>query len=161
MKNCIDTDYYILHDNKCILSCNNIKNTIVKQNFKLINDGKKEYFYECAYACKGDLRYREETEIICNNITTIKNCEEFNPDKPYLIKDTKECITENDKSNYSCFYKECFNKCEDIKKYYDYEIVIDNVNKICNCQNLWKIVDGKKYVWKKIFQYVMKVMQTY
>ena len=147
VKDCQETENFIHFDRKCVLSCD--QNTILKKSIKnILDNGEKEYFYECAYSCTGDFWYRDEADghIICNNDLEKKTCEDFVGSKPNLIKDTNECTA-------NClsykFHNECYNSCNDMKKYYDYEIIVDEEKKECNCKYLWKIVEGKKICMDK------------
>ena len=148
VKKCEDTEYYITQRGKCLSTCDSIPNTILKKTSKLLANGSSEIIYECG--CTTDLWYEDNTEdnteIHCNLDSSKKTCSSFVENKPYLIKDTKECVA-NCKGIYSySFNHECYHKCEDVRNYYNFDTIpsSDQSKMECECKNLWKMVDDKK-----------------
>jgi hypothetical protein len=143
VKKCHETEYYILHNGKCISSCQSIPNTIVQKSSKRLSDGSIESFYECV--CSTDLWYKDANGINCISDENKKTCVDLQVGKTYLIKETRECVEECPIDFKFSFNDECFYECNDIKNYYGYDVEIDNNNNNqCKCKNLWKLENGKK-----------------
>ena len=142
VENCTMNEYNIYSNitgkSECLSSCNNITNTIAKK----VENSEKSY-YECVCI---DLWYKDENDIIhCNTNETIKNCENFNPDKNKnnLIYETKECVNGCNSLYPYLFDGECFKTCEDVKSNYGFDV--DIIGKECKCKkNLWKKIGNKK-----------------
>ena len=140
VSNCSQTEYYITHQKKCISTCP--ENTIVQKTYVSSNNGNKEIIYICS--CTTDLWYTDTNDgtIKCISDATITKCKDINSDLIYQVKDTKECVENCPLDHPFLFGNECFINCEDIKNYYDYNIV-ESEDKICKCKDLWKTVDDK------------------
>jgi len=143
VSNCSSTEYYITHQKKCISTCPS--NTIIQKTYISLNDGSKELIYICA--CTTDLWYKDNTNnIICVSDTTKSKCEDIDPELKFQVKDTKECVKSCPDDHPFSFDNECFIKCEDIKNYYDYDIIQNENNKECKCKDLWKRDSNGKMV---------------
>ena len=139
VSNCSQTEYYITHQKKCISTCP--ENTIVQKTYISQSDGTKELIYICA--CTTDLWYIDsDKKIICNSDETKTKCENIDPALKFQVKSTKECVKICPSDHPFSFDNECFINCEDIKNYYDYNIV-ESEDKKCKCKDLWKRVDNK------------------
>ena len=137
VKNCSNSKYniysYINGKNKCLSSCKSINNTKIKT---VHNSGQLSYECVCT-----DLWYNKSGIIYCNEDDNKKTCEAFNENYTLLIKETKECV-DTCKVGYPLkFDKECFKSCEDVKRYYGFDVE-ENGNE-CKCKNLWKKVENK------------------
>ena len=123
VKNCGNTEYPVINNNKCYSSCNN--GLVLRE----INGNKM-----CL--CKYNWYYDTKTkQNICNETNSDKNCEEINSELKFLIKETKECVNScpNDYKYY--FNNECFSSCEkeNLKsKTNSYE---------CQCNDNWRIIN--------------------
>jgi len=138
---CSQTEYYITHQKKCISTCP--ENTIVQKTYVLLNNGNKEISYICS--CTTDLWYTDIDDnktIKCISDAAISSCKDIKSSLIFQVKDTKECVENCPLDHPFSFGNECFTNCEDIKNYYDYNIV-ESENKICKCKDLWKTVDDK------------------
>ena len=139
VKDCIETDYYILYNNQCYSTCNKFVNTVVTKAIRTI-DGVEKTIYECS--CSSDLWYKDEDNKIKCNSEGKSTCEELaGSTKKLLVKDTKECVRECPDNYKYKFNDECYNDCKDIKNYYGYEMKIENYE--CKCNNLWKSENDK------------------
>ena len=143
VKKCEDTEYFITQKEKCISTCDSIPNTILKRTSKILENGSTEIIYECG--CTTDLWYEDSSGIHCNSDSNKKTCSELVVNKPYLIKDTKECVSICEGTYSYSFNSECYHKCEDVKNYYNFDTIpFSDESKECKCRNLWKMVDNKK-----------------
>ena len=128
---------------KCVSSCTSIENTISK---KLENPDNSYYKCFCTdlwYKDEGKDENDKDVTIYCNQDVGKTTCEGFSSNKKYLVKDTRECVRACPNEYPFLFGNECFNNCEDVKRYYDYDVKqIDEKN--CDCKNLYKDIDGKK-----------------
>ena len=141
---CSETDYYILYNKHCYSTCDKFDNTIIKKSVKKVDENSIKYFYECV--CTTDLWYKaEDGNTICNSDTSKTSCQTLTSGlttpKPLLIKDTRECVDKCSDDYQYIFNDECFHKCEDVKKYYGYDLESDDTSsetKKCKCKGLYK-----------------------
>ena len=138
IENCTVNNYFVYPNvngiNQCQLNCDDIPNTIVKR----VNSEKSHYECKCT-----DLWYMSGNIIMCKT-NTANNCKEaFGDNYKYLIKETKQCVSECPGDYPYLFDNECFNSCDNVSRYYDFEVKKINEN-LCDCKNLWKSVNGVK-----------------
>ena len=145
VKNCKLNNYNVYlklgGKKECGSNCNSFNNSIIKKVDSDIS------IYECSCA---DLWKREvDDKIICNENKEKNTCiEAFGDQFNYLIKETKECVSSCPNEYQFKFGFECFQSCENIKMYYGFDFIVNDINKECECPNLWKIENNKKICMK-------------
>ena len=141
VNDCSETDYYIVYDKKCYKTCDGLANTVVK---RVKVDSKDTY--QCI--CTSGLWYKDENSNIKCNLEGKSTCEELISSKTKLVKETEECVNVcPDEYKYYFEYKnECFKNCQDVQKYYGYEMRNDDENKKCKCMKLWELDDNEQEI---------------
>ena len=141
LKECRNTEYYILVNNKCYHSCNSFPNTHVFD----IPSFLEEYKYSSTTCLCNDPWYYDEElgENHCPNIDEINSCSDYSSFSfKYMIRSTKQCVTACPSKYPFSFNGECFYDCSsEIKNAPEYQydnMKVDYSSKKCICENLWK-----------------------
>ena len=125
VKNCNETKYNIMHNNKCISSCG--ENMTIIQ----LDDGKT--------SCLCNYLWIEGGE--CKKDNQDKKCIDLDENMKYLIKKTNQCV-KNCPEGYNYFNDECFSSCNEASNY-GYNIEEKIGSKECVCKKYWKYNDAK------------------
>jgi hypothetical protein len=125
VKNCSETKYNIMYNNKCISSCG--------ENMKSIqlDDGKA--------SCLCNYLWVEGGDCIIDNDG--KQCTDLNENMKYLIKKTNQCVKNCPKDYNYYFNHECFSSCTEASSSYGYEVEEKSGSKECICKKFWKYND--------------------
>ena len=140
LRTCKGSNYPILFENKCYHTCP-LPNL---EEVSIISDYAN---FKCD--CLDPWYYDTSNEMHCPARGSISKCSEYNINKDYMIKETRECVDSCTEGNLYHFNKICYPSCQYANENYLLHIENDGNTFECKCQNLWYIDNGDKICYNR------------